>query len=230
LSTKATNWAWEQELPPSQKFVLVKLADNADEDGYCFPGTKYVAEKTGLGHSTVRAHVQWLQENEYIRLERRDRPDGSQASNHCWLLMDRQADTPLPESSTPLLKSGTPPPDSSGPLPDDAEGGAESQQGGCQQPAGALPAAGPLEPSSESKKELPLALEFPLVAPPLIQPLGVAVGAAWADLGAAPAAAHRGYRVAGIFGPFDEGLGRHLYSLPLDLGTSFGSAGLSGSA
>ena len=109
LSNKASNWAWDQQLPASQKFVLVKLADDADGDGYCFPGAKHVAEKTGLGESTVRAHISWLGENGYVQAADRSRQDESQTTNAFWLLLQRpahfkpcppNANAPPPEMTT----------------------------------------------------------------------------------------------------------------------------------
>lgn len=37
MSIDATRWAWTQQITPSQKIVLLSLADRAGEDGYCYP-------------------------------------------------------------------------------------------------------------------------------------------------------------------------------------------------
>ncbi|MEL7820991.1 helix-turn-helix domain-containing protein, partial [Pseudomonas aeruginosa] len=43
MSIKAMNWAWEQPLSPVPKLVLMALADNADDHGYCWPKMKTIA-------------------------------------------------------------------------------------------------------------------------------------------------------------------------------------------
>lgn len=47
MSYRALNWAWEADLPMPQKFVLVALADMADEKDSCYPGQERLARMTG---------------------------------------------------------------------------------------------------------------------------------------------------------------------------------------
>jgi uncharacterized phage protein (TIGR02220 family) len=46
-------WAWEQDCTPTEKFVLLALADHAKDDGTCWPGMRRLAEKTGYTRRTV---------------------------------------------------------------------------------------------------------------------------------------------------------------------------------
>lgn len=47
-------WAWKQELDPTTKFVLVALADHADDiDFICWPSFKHLTKKTGYSRPTI---------------------------------------------------------------------------------------------------------------------------------------------------------------------------------
>ncbi|RLP72306.1 helix-turn-helix domain-containing protein [Mycetocola tolaasinivorans] len=61
VSYKATAWAYELDLPSPRKFVLVALADFADEAGSCYPGQERLAAMTGLSESTVRRSIRDLE-------------------------------------------------------------------------------------------------------------------------------------------------------------------------
>ena len=62
MSNRATSWAWDVEgLSPTQKLVLVKLADNANDDGYCWPSLPYIERHTGLSNSAVRTAIRSLE-------------------------------------------------------------------------------------------------------------------------------------------------------------------------
>lgn len=83
------NWAWSQNIPTGPKFVLVCLADHADEAQSCYPSVARICRLTGLGESTVRRHLGWLEDHGYIRTSSRRRSDGTQTSNRFALLLDR---------------------------------------------------------------------------------------------------------------------------------------------
>jgi len=92
VSPPASTWAWLQKMPPTAKLVLVKLADNADEWGYCFPGQRFVAERTGLSKRSVINQVKWLQDNGFITKAKRERRNGSTTSNGYHLLIGSATD------------------------------------------------------------------------------------------------------------------------------------------
>jgi DNA-binding transcriptional ArsR family regulator len=56
---------------PAAKLVLVKLADNANEDGFCFPSVALIVEHTELSDRTVRQHLRQLDAAGLIRINRR---------------------------------------------------------------------------------------------------------------------------------------------------------------
>lgn len=54
MSIAAMNWAFSLDLQPSSvKFLLVALADNADDEGRAFPSVALLAEKTSQDRKTV---------------------------------------------------------------------------------------------------------------------------------------------------------------------------------
>ena len=63
------------------KFVLVVLADAADDQGVCWPRISTVAEKVGVSTRTVQRAVQHLVKHKLISVEPRKRSDGSSSSN-----------------------------------------------------------------------------------------------------------------------------------------------------
>lgn len=81
MSFKWAGWAWEQEVGPTVKLVLLALADTANDDGTCWPGVRYLIQKSGLSERTVRTALASLQEFGCLKSEMRFRHDGSQTSN-----------------------------------------------------------------------------------------------------------------------------------------------------
>lgn len=62
MSNEAITWAYQQTAPsPGAKFVLVALADMADEAHSCFPGQAKLAAMTGQGERTVRRQLAELE-------------------------------------------------------------------------------------------------------------------------------------------------------------------------
>ena len=63
MSVLASSWAWSLEgLEPMPKFVLMALADQADDRGYCWPSQQLIAQKVAMGERTVRRHIKTLRE------------------------------------------------------------------------------------------------------------------------------------------------------------------------
>lgn len=82
MAHEYTSWAYSLEIPGAgRKFVLVALADAANADGYSFPGQKRLATMTGQSERTVRAHLEWLESNGYIKRVERRRKDGTRTSD-----------------------------------------------------------------------------------------------------------------------------------------------------
>jgi len=89
MSVKATSWAWDRDLPTTEKFVLVALADYADENNSCFPGHKTLAARIGASVSTVSRALKGLAERGYVVVERRHRTNGSRTSDRYALAVGR---------------------------------------------------------------------------------------------------------------------------------------------
>ena len=81
MAYQATNWAWEIELPMAQKFVLIALADMADESFSCFPGQRKLSSMTGAGERTVRRALKELEETGLLVREERRAKDGYRTSD-----------------------------------------------------------------------------------------------------------------------------------------------------
>lgn len=71
---------------PSALLILFILADYAGADGTCKPSQATIAERTGLSIRGVRDNLHKLQEEGFIRMERRTRKDGTRTSDRIVLL------------------------------------------------------------------------------------------------------------------------------------------------
>jgi hypothetical protein len=67
------SWAWEcGPADPIDRYVLLKLADNADQDGRCFPSRPEICDKTRLSVSTVKRSIGNLEREGWITVKRGD--------------------------------------------------------------------------------------------------------------------------------------------------------------
>lgn len=93
MSNRALSWAFDLEgLKSGPKFVLVALADYADERASCFPSVPHLAKRTGFGQTAVRAHLDKLQELGLITEERRHRSNGTRTSNRYTLNLEPESE------------------------------------------------------------------------------------------------------------------------------------------
>lgn len=61
MSTIIMSLCWPlQGMSGPQKAVLISLADNANDEGVCWPSVARIAERTCLGERTVQAAIKWL--------------------------------------------------------------------------------------------------------------------------------------------------------------------------
>lgn len=82
MSHWASAWAWEQQIENGgAKFVLVALAEFADEGALAYPSQATLANMTGQAERTVRAHLVYLEEKGLIKRTGRWRPDGTRTSD-----------------------------------------------------------------------------------------------------------------------------------------------------
>ncbi|WP_078467584.1 helix-turn-helix domain-containing protein [Pseudomonas sp. MF6394] len=61
MSTIIMSLCWPlQGMSGPQKAVLISLADNANDEGVCWPSVARIAERTCLGERTVQSAIKWL--------------------------------------------------------------------------------------------------------------------------------------------------------------------------
>lgn len=65
---------------PLRKLVLIKLADNANDHGECWPSYQHIADQCEIGRSTVRKHIKDLEQMGFLRIENRPGPKGNSSN------------------------------------------------------------------------------------------------------------------------------------------------------
>lgn len=86
MSIDVMNLVWRSTLEGSSKrFVLLALADRADDDGYCWPGVQNLVEKTGLSERTVQRALKDLEADQLLLHEARWTPQGDRDTNAYWI-------------------------------------------------------------------------------------------------------------------------------------------------
>lgn len=72
MSTIIMTACWPlQGMSPAQKAVLVSLADQANDDGYCWPSIKTITVRTCLSERAVQGAIRWLVEANILRASER---------------------------------------------------------------------------------------------------------------------------------------------------------------
>ena len=95
---------------PLRKLVLIKLADNANDDGICFPSYQYIADVCEISKASARTHIDALIKMGFVSKKARKNKDGS--SSNLYLL---HLEKGMPADST-----GGMPADSTGGMPADS--------------------------------------------------------------------------------------------------------------
>lgn len=87
MSVQAIAFAFAaQGLSPTEKLVLLALANYADENMRCWPSQRRLAHDTGLSKRTILRSLAALEERALLVRSKRDRDDGSRASDVVHLL------------------------------------------------------------------------------------------------------------------------------------------------
>ena len=87
---------------PLRKLVLIKLADNANDDGVCFPSYQYIADVCEISKASARNHIDALIEIGLVSKKARKNKDGS-SSNLYTLHLDKG----MPTDSTGMPTDST---------------------------------------------------------------------------------------------------------------------------
>ena len=62
MSTIIMSACWElQDMSPAQKAVLISLADQANDQGVCWPSVSTIERRTCLSERAVQDALRWLQ-------------------------------------------------------------------------------------------------------------------------------------------------------------------------
>lgn len=109
------NWAWNIDLQPAVKLVLLKLADRANDDGECWPGQDTVAVACNMSERSVMRHIATLESMRILTVDRRKGEDGRQATNlyHlnlAWLPGDKLSPGKEPDRVTTVSPGEDPAP------------------------------------------------------------------------------------------------------------------------
>lgn len=70
MSTQVMSACWKLQMPPTQKAVLISLADNANDAGECWPSIPTICERTCFGRTAVIEAVHWLESRHYLSADR----------------------------------------------------------------------------------------------------------------------------------------------------------------
>lgn len=66
MSTIIMSQCWPLQMSPTQKAVLISLADNANDEGVCWPSVPKIAMRTCLSERAVQAAVRSLVDLGYL--------------------------------------------------------------------------------------------------------------------------------------------------------------------
>ncbi|EDC6446510.1 helix-turn-helix domain-containing protein [Salmonella enterica subsp. enterica] len=81
---------------PLRKLVLIKLADNANDEGECWPSYQHIADQCEVSRTTVKSHIRALEDMGLLKREFRRKGELNQ-SNVFYLTLDNAQQIP-PES------------------------------------------------------------------------------------------------------------------------------------
>ena len=107
MSIEYMNAAWKLKLPFAVKYVLIALADCANQEGECFPAINYLAAKTGLTARGVQKCLNKLYDMFLVTKEEQIRKNGSNSTNKYKLInilgtyLPPEPYTPPPEQHAP---------------------------------------------------------------------------------------------------------------------------------
>ena len=115
MSITIMKLAWEADIPPPEKLILLSLSDQANDDGVTWPSVSAIVKKTGMSERTVFRHLASLEKLGHINREQRI---GSSTIYHvhpCQIgtpvkLAPLSLVTPTPAKLAPTTATGDTPP------------------------------------------------------------------------------------------------------------------------
>lgn len=70
MSTVVMSACWPLQIPPVAKAVLISLADNANDAGYCWPSIDTICDRTCYGRTAVIEAIKWLETAGHVVADR----------------------------------------------------------------------------------------------------------------------------------------------------------------
>lgn len=71
MSIALMSQVWPLDIPSTEKLVLLALADNANDDGECWPSIGTIADKTALSERTVHYAIKRLAQSGHLLIKNR---------------------------------------------------------------------------------------------------------------------------------------------------------------
>jgi hypothetical protein len=109
MSTHILSACWRLSgMSSTQKLVLISLADQANDDGVCWPSISRMSERTCLSDRAIRDAVKWLTESGVLSVEHRYNSSNVYTISPCNFQPDSEDSAPPAPSSPPAPSAGTP--------------------------------------------------------------------------------------------------------------------------
>ena len=70
MSTTIMAQCWPLQMPPTPKAVLISLADNANDQGHCWPSLGTIAMRTCFSERAVQNAIKWLEDHGVVKANR----------------------------------------------------------------------------------------------------------------------------------------------------------------
>lgn len=83
----------------AQKLILLKLADNSNDDGIAWPGMDYLSRHCELSKSAILRNLKSLEEKGFIQVKRRKSKDGKTNLSNVYQLLIGSSSKLVPSSS-----------------------------------------------------------------------------------------------------------------------------------
>ncbi|WP_442903328.1 helix-turn-helix domain-containing protein [Gilliamella sp. wkB18] len=100
---------------PLRKLVLIKLADNANDKGECFPSIAYIADQCEISERSVQNHIKQLEVDGLLKIESRKSENGLNKSNIYYL--NFSGANPAPYGANGSISGANPAPSGESPAP-----------------------------------------------------------------------------------------------------------------
>ncbi|WP_082782846.1 helix-turn-helix domain-containing protein [Acetobacter cerevisiae] len=103
MSARARDWAYSVTLPLCQKFVLVALAERANDEGVAWPSARTISDMTGACDKAVRNALKQLEQDGFIV-----RVSSGTRSKTYQLSLNRGNEIPVSGTGQPARHTGQP--------------------------------------------------------------------------------------------------------------------------